>query len=347
MDSPIHDIFDGCLVGGACGDALGAPVEFLSLSQIVRRYGGRGIVDYDVAYGRRGAITDDTQMTLFTAEGLILWAVRAGGEDISQIPEFIFQAYLRWLSTQGDVSTDRLVRQHGTCSMVDGHLTTCPQLHSRRAPGNTCISALASGRMGTIDDPINRSKGCGGVMRIAPVGLFVRPDDAFDTACRIAAITHGHPTGYLAAGCLAMVVGLVVSGLPPAAAVRETVAVLKTRPRHEECLEALTRALHAVKHAPVSAGTVATLGRGWVAEEALAIGVYCALAAESDFTAGIRLAVNHSGDSDSTGAITGHILGALCGLKNIPERFLRDLESIDVILEISADLLERSAHAAV
>jgi ADP-ribosylglycohydrolase len=57
--------FTGCLLGGAVGDALGDPVEFHSIDLIRKKYGSAGIADYDVAYGRRGAITDDTQMTLF------------------------------------------------------------------------------------------------------------------------------------------------------------------------------------------------------------------------------------------------------------------------------------------
>lgn len=59
----------GSLLGGAVGDALGAAVEFQSLAEIRSRFGPAGILDYAPAFGRLGAITDDTQMTLFTAEG--------------------------------------------------------------------------------------------------------------------------------------------------------------------------------------------------------------------------------------------------------------------------------------
>jgi ADP-ribosyl-[dinitrogen reductase] hydrolase len=64
---------------------------------------------------------------------------------------------------------------------------------------------------------------------------------------------------------------------------------------------------------------IAELGEGWVAEEALAISVYCALVAR-DFRQGVVMAVNHDGDSDSTGAITGNLLGALHGVDAIPAR---------------------------
>ena len=80
------------------------------------------------------------------------------------------------------------------------------------------------------------------------------------------------------------------------------------------------------------------LGQGWVAEETLAIAIYCALKYEQDFEKAIIAAVNHSGDSDSTGAVTGNILGAHLGLKAIPHKFLCDLELRDTILEIADDL---------
>ena len=59
---------------------------------------------------------------------------------------------------------------------------------------------------------------------------------------------------------------------------------------------------------------IASLGQGWVGEEALAIAVYCALKYEREPVRALAAAVNHSGDSDSTGAITGNILGAFLGM---------------------------------
>lgn len=333
MQKASLDRYVGCLVGGAVGDALGAPVEFMSLEAIRRRYGG-GIRGYAPAYGRKGAITDDTQMTLFTAEGLILSRLR-GGRDITVS---VYEAYLRWLATQGVVDQRLLIERHGTCAVVDGVLGGHRELYSRRAPGNACLSALASGRMGTLEDPINASKGCGGVMRIAPVGLFVDGDEVFDCACRIAAITHGHPTGYLAAGCLAEIIHRVVNGAGLQAAIRMSREALAARAGGRECLEAVDRALDASLQGPASPEGVASLGEGWVAEEALAIGIYCALAAGEDFAKGVCLAVNHRGDSDSTGAVAGNILGALLGAGAIPPEFTRGLELREVIEEMATDL---------
>jgi ADP-ribosyl-[dinitrogen reductase] hydrolase len=92
-DASLRGRFSGCLLGGAVGDAPGAPVEFLDLDQIVRTYGEEGIRDYAPAYGKLGAITDDTQMTLFTAEAMLSAHVAAVLE--SQEPDFFRAAALR------------------------------------------------------------------------------------------------------------------------------------------------------------------------------------------------------------------------------------------------------------
>ena len=157
--------FKGCIIGGAIGDALGAPIEFMSIDQIRSKFGERGLTGYSEAYGRKGAITDDTQMTLFTAEGLILSKVRQEYQGDEGIISAGYHALLRWLYTQETNLQDNLIQNHGTCSIVDGVLTGYKELFSLRAPGNSCLSSLKSGKMGITGDPINNSKGCGGVMR--------------------------------------------------------------------------------------------------------------------------------------------------------------------------------------
>jgi len=339
MDRKTLDYFEGCLLGGAVGDALGAPVEFMTLEEIIGHFGPGGIHDYVPAYGKVGAITDDTQMTLFTAEGLILSKTRASDLPAAGATlESIYQAYLRWLSTQDASLSKTMITQHGTCSILDGILISFRELHAHRAPGNACLSSLASGMMGTRQNPINDSKGCGGIMRIAPAGLVEPWDNVFETACDIAAITHGHPTGYLAAGCMALIVQEIIAGQDLRSAVKKAGQVLETYDHHHECTRALAMAMAAYAHKPVAFATVGSLGQGWIAEEALAIAVYCALAAENDFEKGIVLAVNHDGDSDSTGAITGNLLGALLGREAIPKKYLDKLELVDLIVEMADDL---------
>lgn len=345
--------FRGCLLGGACGDALGAPVEFMSRDNILRAYGPRGITAFDNAYGRLGAITDDTQMTLFTAEGLLRGWVRGASKGITSCDDTTYDdtaydvttanAYLRWLLTQGEINP-LLPR-----SQASGWLVEQIGFGARRGPGRTCLSALHA--MATPGAPArNQSKGCGGVMRMAPLGLFasrvpqrMSPPQTFALGVRLAALTHGHPGGSLPAGVLAVLVQGLVAGvaLPQALAVAK--ASLRRAPDHGETLDAIQRAedLAASSLAPSKLENwqaIAKLGQGWVGEEALAIALYCALVAK-DFREGVKLAVNHDGDSDSTGAIAGHLLGALWGVKAIPRAWLARLELKQVIAEMADDLL--------
>ncbi|HRT96945.1 MAG TPA: ADP-ribosylglycohydrolase family protein [Planctomycetota bacterium] len=335
------DHFTGCLIGGAIGDALGAPVEFMSLGQIRSRFGPDGVTDFAEAYGRLGAITDDTQMTLFTAEGLLRGHSRQRETGTASTVEAMHRAYLRWLKTQGMASRHPAFAD-ATRRDDNGWLLGLRALHTRRAPGNTCLSALCSAEMGTIERPLNDSNGCGGVMRIAPVGLFFNePAEAFDVASEVAAITHGHPSGYLSAGCFAAIIAGVIAGQPLAEATRESVRILKDKPEHGECLAALEAALDLASSRSPSPEVVESMGDGWVGEEALAISVYCALSCQDDYAKGVLLAVNHSGDSDSTGAIAGNILGALLGESAVPSGWLTHLELRETTAVLALDLLVR------
>lgn len=330
--------FSGCLLGGAVGDALGAPVEFLSIDQIRAKYGPAGIADYDDAYGRRGAITDDTQMTLFTAEGVLRADVRWHLKGICHPASVIHHAYIRWLHTQGERSHSQFSREE-----MDGWLIAVEALHSHRAPGITCLSALRGGTMGTVDRPLNHSKGCGGVMRAAPIGLVARTEEAaFTLGCEAAAITHGHPSGYYSAGCFTAVVHNLAEGRGLPDAIERTLGILDSRnnANHAECATAIRQAVALSRDADLfpSPETIERMGGGWVGEEALAIALYCALSARDDFARGVLLAVNHSGDSDSTGAIAGNLLGLMLGIDAIPRRWLDGLELREEIETVADDL---------
>jgi len=335
--------FRGCLLGGAVGDAVGAPVEFLDIDEIVRKFGEKGICDYAPAYGKLGAITDDTQMTLFTAEGML--CARLASLMHGHEPDYFRAAsgsYARWLLTQEHSS-----RANSTSAKASW-LLQHRKLFARRAPGTTCLSALQS-KQGKISRAANDSKGCGGVMRVAPVGMYFarahREDCSepklvstiFCTGSDLASITHGHPSGCLSAGVLAVTVSLILTNTPLAEAISTAKEELRKHPYHKETLAAVEKAEALAKHRPRERAALRELGKGFVAEEALAMGLYCALSAQ-DFEDGIILAVNHSGDSDSTGAITGNLLGATAGAEGIPERWLAPLELRPTIEALADDL---------
>lgn len=332
----------GCILGGAVGDALGAPVEFMSIDQIRSTYSEQGIADYDEAYGLKGAFTDDTQMTLFTAEGILRGIVRRiergiGGAEVA----IVDYAYERWFRTQ----TEEFGLSNKSGDIDDGWLIGHEFLWSRRAPGNTCLSALASRQQGNREygTPVNNdSKGCGTVMRVAPVGLTADPDNAYQFAKAISFLTHGHPTAATSAGALAYIISELVKGSSLSVASQRALKVTEKDEQENsypnETSTAVKRALDfaTTQHEP-SFERVESLGLGWVAEEALAISLYCALVTEN-FRDGVLLAINHSGDSDSTGAITGNLLGLMLGEANIPGEWKQDLEGYEVVHQIASDL---------
>jgi ADP-ribosylglycohydrolase len=271
-------------------------------------------------------------MTLFTAEGLLRAVCRWNHKGICHPPTVVYHAYVRWLFTQGERSACTWPLDE-----LDGWLVRVRALHACRAPGNTCLDAVRRGRPGTLAERINGSKGCGAVMRAAPIGWIA--DDAFQSGCEIGALTHGHPTGYLASGALALIIQWLIRGAPLSDAVSLAIERLERESDSWECRTALGRAVALATSTAPSPEAVATLGKGWVAEEALAIAVFCALVAGDDFERGIRLAVNHSGDSDSTGAITGNLLGTILGEGAIPATWLDRLELRNEIGALADDLL--------
>ncbi len=337
----------GSLLGGAVGDALGAPVRDLSFEAICRRYGQAGLATYESTRWPKGAITDNTRMALFTAEGLILSRVRQADVSDGQMIAAVYHGCLRWLYTQDAGSRHQLIQTHGTCAVIDGILSGHRELSVPREPDPICIEALRAGIMGSLETPINTSRGCGGLVRIAPVGLAATDaKHAFDLGCACAAITHGHPDGYLPAGFLAALLAEIVAGAPLLDAIASGTSILKTHDGHEACLHAVesARALSRSRHA--SPQTVATLGDGRIATNALAVAICCALRGADDFEQGVLMAVNHSGKSDTTAAVAGTLLGACCGRDAIPDAWIAHLELTDVIVEVAADFFDRVTDAS-
>jgi ADP-ribosylglycohydrolase len=345
----------GCLLGGAIGDALGAPVEFLSLQQIRETFGPLGIRHYAPAWGRLAAITDDTQMMLFTAEGLLrAWVrhqMRGIGPVFGSVTDY---AYARWMRTQGErAGFDPSSEDVSPAGWLIGH----PELFAQRAPGMTCLSALRDKRRAG-EAAVNDSKGCGGVMRAAPVGMLSaalqpgggqtheRDRITFELGCEIAGLTHGHRLGQLPAGYLAVLVSALIYGVAWKEAHQRAMRTLPPRNSLAAPLIKLLRKAVDLAHTrPLRPECVTLLGQGWVAEEALAIAVYCAgsVLAGADvagdaFDQAVILAVNHDGDSDSTGAITVNIVGAALGRQAIAAEWLEPLELRGVIEDMAADL---------
>ncbi len=329
--------FYGCLMGGAIGDALGVPIEFMKYHQIVSQYGDKGVCDLTFpSYQRYALISDDTQLTMFTVEGLLRSATRAKRKNKERTLEGVtltlFRAYLRWLHTQG------LNTAHWNKKDYDGWLIKITRLHAYREPGVTCLTSLGKGVMGTIEKPINDSKGTGALMRVAPIGLIEKEDRAFEIGMRSAAITHGHPCAYLSAGAMAQMIYYIMEGKELEEAIKLGINTLKGYPNSEEVVVSLEQAVVLARKEEKGHEVIEMLGTGFLAHEALAIGIYAALCYPTDYKKAVLLSINHSGDSDSTGAITGSLLGAYLGESCLPEEWTQGVELNQEIKQLALDL---------
>ncbi len=321
------DNYTGCLIGGAIGDALGAPVEFTSLTEIKKNYGPYGIREYLLKDNKKAEFTDDTQMTIFTADGLIKSALK--NHSIQNIDFLdVFESYGDWLSTQRNTKLDK------------GWITKQKTLYKVKAPGNTCISALMNGEAGTLKNRINDSKGNGGIMRVAPVGLlyYNNPSKAFNIGVGCCALTHSKPEAYLSAGAMASIIAYIIKGESIEDAVKQTIKILERKNNNENVTNALKTALHYANTNLLEEDVIPLLGHGWTGEEALAISVYSALKNPNDFSKAIECAVNITGDSDTVGSITGNIMGAYLGEKKIPQKYKNKLEAKTLLKNLAKDL---------
>ncbi|MGW3467555.1 type VII secretion system-associated protein [Saccharopolyspora sp. NPDC000995] len=339
-----HERFIGSMLAGAMGDALGYAIEFHDIGMIRQNHGAAGLT---AAVLRDGVaqISDDTQMMLFTLEGLIRAHVarRINPTDNDPVPE-VQHAYQRWFHTQNQPWAQAGGPYARHLQQPDGWLITRPELFSLRAPGSTCMSALAkfaqTHQHANPQFKINDSKGCGAVMRAAPVAVWSNdPAEVFYAAVGTAALTHSHPSGYLSAGVLAVIVHQLIRDVPLPESVRMARDLLLRWRGHEEQLQILDAAVELAEKGAVTPEEIKdTLGQGWVGEEALAIGLYAVLATDNLRDA-LLLSVNHSGDSDSTGIVCGNIAGALHGARAVPPEWLASLELRELVETLAKDAL--------
>lgn len=336
------DKYKGCLIGGASGDALGYPVEFLNEREIFQKYGDIGINEYDIVNGI-AQISDDTQMSMFTAISLLIASTKAKlkREKVNYLSS-ISDGYKDWLITQSESYTSH-VKGNGSWLLDEA------ELFSRRAPGNTCISAILKGANGSIDKPLNNSKGCGGIMRVAPIGLYFDSkyfsfDEIDMIAAESSALTHGHELGYIPSAVICHIISLVAhnnsfSLISAIESARDFVSKLFSNKEHIfELVSLINKAIELSQKDLNDLKAIHILGQGWTAEETLAIAIYCSLKYVDDFDRALIASVNHDGDSDSTGAVTGNILGTYLGYEKIPQKYIDKLELKDVIVEIANDL---------
>jgi len=344
LASRIH----GCLLGGALGDALGDSVEADLTAGTRGPSSQAGVGGFDDLSGA-ARFADDTQLTLYTVDGLVEaleWANSGVGADVNAC---LWLAYLRWLASQGeDAPPSAPVSQP---RWIDGQEV----LRQRRHPEQDCITGLASGEMGTSFRPVNpEAKGVGTVMRSAPFGLVphIASDAVYKLSSDAASLTHGHPSARQSAGIFSLLIHRLVSGAAladaAAAVTADAGALPDAAPELRERLEAALRLADKREAGPER--PVQVLGEGRLAEEALAVALYAVLStapAEGEekqpdrhFRDALALAVKHGGASGTIGSLAGNILGALYGEDCLPAPWLAALEAPEVVRGMADQLVK-------
>lgn len=272
-----------------------------------------------------------------------------GNSTITPV-EAVYEAYLDWFDTQEGYPN------HKSISWIKN----IAELNKMRAPGNTCLRSLQSKTMGTVDTRINNSKGCGSVMRIAPCALIANSAiEAARLATACGAITHGHTLALMPCHvCASMIYSLLFDNVDIEMALQIAVKNLKMdkamfndKPIYFKnsnltiFTDLINEAVSLSKRNLSDTQAIRMLGEGWTAEEAFAIALYACLKYPNSFEDAVVCAVNHDGDSDSTGAIAGNIIGAFLGLSSIPLYYTDNVELKDITLELAEDmLLARQLH---
>jgi ADP-ribosylglycohydrolase len=301
------------------------------MSTIEARFGAVGITELEPTYGGRGRITDDTQMTVFTIEAAIRWHVAQRNAHPTPFIDAMWQGYQRWLLTQDGSGR--------TPPRPDGWVLTLPWLHQLRAPGNTNLSALRGGVMGRLDYPINTSRGCGAVMRAAPLGFFAYDArEAFVRGVESGVVTHSDAGGYLPAGILAAAIHLISHGATAESALRAAADLAKPYAESALTIGCLEQGLEIGRGGLPTAADLHTIGGGWMGQEALAIAAACAVSGAPMLDV-LRAAANHGGDSDSTASIAGQLVGARDGLVDVPGTWIDLLEGHNDLVQLVDDFI--------
>jgi ADP-ribosylglycohydrolase len=271
----------------------------MSLADILDTYGENGITDLDGAFGLpAGVITDDTQQAMAVAEGLITAMLHNLTSEA--VCENVWRELKRWHATQ-----------------------SIP--FQSRAPGFTSMEALRKAIPGTLKKRTNSSNSCGSVMRAHPIGIAFAndPTTAFNIGMDVSVLTHGDDQAVTAGGAMASLISSLCAGvllneaLETMCGLIEGIGIARLP---------ITQRVCSLNADELACGSMKKIGLGWNADDALAMSVFAARRFPDNYHRAVCFAVNHDGDSDSTGSMTGALLGAMHGLDAVTRSWRDRLE---------------------
>ena len=311
------DHFRGCLLGGATGDAKG----------------------YGVHEGGKDLISDNTQMSIFTVDGMIWADSRAKRRGNYAYIPCLFYSYQKWYYTQTSGLADKDYE-----FILEGEVLRNDELFARRGEGVTSLNALGSSiknSYGTIENRINNQNRSGCVIRTAPIGLYFSndPDMAFQLGCESAALTHGHTQAILSAGYMSALIAFLAQGRSLAEAAEGALGELERSELSDPLLgELINKAIAMAETEKRPRTAIEAIGEGWKAPETASIATYLAFRFENDFEAAIDAATDFNGNTDSVAPATGNIVGCIVGSLEIPSDWVLELELAGLVIR-GADLL--------
>lgn len=347
------DRFEGAMVGSAIGDAFGYPLQEMTYDEICERFEDIGAMELAVS-GKTGTalFTDATQLSLFTADG-ILWASENDKAYDEICTSYVFYSYQLWLYMQTKTVAgkeyswlfERPKKEMSQLLRVKG-------LTKKRFMHDTNVKALLAAHndnFGRLSSPVNENFDNCALKRVTSVGLFYGedPEMAFRMGCDFGAITHSHPDGYLPCGVYAAVLSGLVNGKEPEEAIESALDILCGYDGHERCYNAVKNAVAMANSDEVDPQEgVQRLGLGVDAIEALAIAMFSFVLHQGSFRFAIELAANHDGDSAACAAVTGGLMGAYYGERELPKPWLKKLQHRALIETYADRLYEASSYAA-
>lgn len=351
-----EDKVRAAIFGGAIGDALGAPLEGeWNFGTLLRKFGPKGVQGYVDCVSpsdnkpplgfKPGDTTDDTACTV----GVIAALENSRGRDPGHTVHQLWQANIIWAAHQrGDEKT---VSYAGEIANYIDPTISWPEWYipffNNIGAGNGTLSTLATGRKGTPELPISPNVGCGGMMRVAPIALLPLEDDyeVIDLAMRSTALTHGAEVAQAATVAVALTIRKAFNGVSLQESAKKAIRIMQDLDIEgtAECEQALTAAQIASATKPVNCKTAESLpgelgyhGKDqFKAIPVLSQVFYGAFIADyvrrefrtnhEAFLETLGIVATISGDSDSTGAIVGNILGAAWGTKALPADLWRNV----------------------
>lgn len=330
--------FRGAIIGASCGDALGYPLQNLSVARIKHRFGPFGLRTLvgDPKNGKKAPVSDNTQTLLATIDG-ILWA----DAKKLDIIEGIYRSYMRWYYSQ---TGEEPRRGQKTWMRRQSHerefcLVREKFMHARRNPEEGLLGAFSKDGRGSTKNKVNDSKGSASLARAVPIGLTFAGDGkmAFDTAVKAAALSHSNPIAYYSSGALACIIACLAEGMSFPKSLDYAESILTKMHKTDPILSLMSAARQQADNRPAGKtgvwdhiDSIASFGDGTNAEEALAIAIYCSIAVDDPLEA-VIISANHGGKSNTTAAITGAIEGVRFGDTFIPGYWTDVIEGKEAI----------------